>query len=133
MPAQTTPPERGVVWARDCTSGLQGAGFQIGCGMTFDPFFVHLWGNSISAVYSCPICVMAFAPEVETEFTYLDGEPHDNLQCQICFDAARDPHQHICGKIFCSKCLDRHGRQKPCPNCRKDPRTDPYFPDVRSK
>ena len=47
------------------------------------------------------------------------GEPADVLKRAICLEVARDPHQHEeCGKLFCKECIDKHGRDKPCPHCR---------------
>ena len=43
-------------------------------------------------------------------------EPSDSL---ICLAVARDPWQHgKCGRLFCEKCLDEYGKDKPCPNCK---------------
>ncbi len=58
-------------------------------------------------------------------------EPTERMKCLICFELARDPKQHeVCGKIFCSACIDLNG-SKPCPNCRTpNPR---YFTDRRGK
>ena len=58
------------------------------------------------------------------------SEPDDALKCLICLEVAEEPRQHEkCGRLFCKKCLDSHGKVKPCPNCRaKQPR---YFIDVR--
>ena len=55
----------------------------------------------------------------------------DNLKCSICLELASHPKQcEDCGKLFCSECIEKHGR-KPCPMCRaKNPR---YFQDVKSK
>lgn len=60
------------------------------------------------------------------------SEPSDDLKCLVCLEVAEDPWQHSkCGKLFCNKCLDDYGRQKPCPNCRM---TCPqYFEDSRSE
>ena len=58
-------------------------------------------------------------------------EPPNALKCVICLDVATDPVQHECGKLFCSECLDRFGRSKPCPHCC---RTNPqYFTDHKSE
>ena len=67
----------------------------------------------------------------KTEFELLDDVP-DELECLICQEVARDPLQHeACGKLFCKQCLDKLGRDKPCPNCREQ--GFQYFVDHRSK
>ena len=44
------------------------------------------------------------------------GEPEDGLKCLICLEVAEEPRQHEkCGRLFCKECLDRHGKDKPCP------------------
>ena len=61
------------------------------------------------------------------------NSPSDALKCLICLDeVASDPWQHDkCGKLFCKKCLEGVGKNKPCPNCRENrPR---YFEDTRGK
>ena len=60
------------------------------------------------------------------------SKPDDALKCLICLAVARDPWQHgECGKLFCEKCLNKHGKDKPCPNCRmKQPM---YMVDTKSK
>ena len=69
--------------------------------------------------------------EVGTEFKFL-SEPDDDLKCLICIEVARDPLQHeACGRLFCKECLERYGRQKPCPNCREQDSC--YYVDSRSK
>ena len=46
-------------------------------------------------------------------------EPDESLKCLICLEVANDPLQHEgCGKLFCKECLEKHGRDQPCPNCR---------------
>ena len=59
------------------------------------------------------------------------SEPDGCLLCSICLDLASQPKQcEDCGKLFCSECIEKNGRE-PCPNCRThDPR---YFKDARSK
>ena len=59
-------------------------------------------------------------------------EPDGALQCVVCLDVAEDPWQHSkCGRLLCKECLEKHGRDKPCPNCRgKQPQ---YFEDTKSK
>ena len=60
------------------------------------------------------------------------SEPDDALKCLICLEVANDPRQHEkCGRLFCKKCLDRHGYTKPCPNCRAE--QPQYFVDTRGK
>ncbi len=59
-------------------------------------------------------------------------EPDNGLKCLICFEVAKDPLQHeACGKLFCKECLEKYGRQKPCPNCREQ--DSHYYTDKRSK
>ena len=59
------------------------------------------------------------------------SEPDDALKCLICLDVADEPWQHVdCGRLFCKECLDKHGRNKPCPNCRID--KPQYFLDSKS-
>ena len=49
------------------------------------------------------------------------SEPDDALKCLICLEVAEEPWQHgKCGRLFCKKCLDKHGKNKPCPNCRRE-------------
>ena len=60
------------------------------------------------------------------------SEPDDALKCLICLAVARDPWQHgECGRLFCKKCLDEHGKDKPCPNCRME--QPQYLKDTKSK
>ena len=60
------------------------------------------------------------------------SEPDDDLKCVICLEVARDPLQHEeCGKLFCKKCIEKYGRDKPCPNCRM--RGSHYYRDNKSK
>ena len=59
-------------------------------------------------------------------------EPSSALQCLICLDIAEDPWQHNkCGRLLCKECLEKYGRDKPCPNCRKE--QPQYFDDNKSK
>ena len=59
------------------------------------------------------------------------SEPNASLKCVICLDVARDPMQHEeCGKLFCKECLEKYGKDKPCPNCRTGSQ---YYRDNRSK
>ena len=47
------------------------------------------------------------------------SEPDDALKCLICLEVAEEPWQHgECGRLFCEKCLNEHGRSKPCPYCK---------------
>ena len=60
------------------------------------------------------------------------SEPDDALKCLICLAVARDPRQHgECGRLFCEKCLNEHGKWEPCPNCRVE--QPQYLKDTRSK
>ena len=69
------------------------------------------------------------ASNAQVEYTLLDEV--DALKCLICLDLASDPQQHEkCGKLFCRKCLEKLGRDKPCPNCRQ---SSSYFDDIKSK
>ena len=59
------------------------------------------------------------------------SEPSETLKCVICLKVARDPLQHEeCGKLFCKECLDKYGRNKPCPNCKTGSQ---YYRDNRSE
>ena len=59
------------------------------------------------------------------------SEPDDELMCLICLDITEEPWQHgKCGRLFCEKCLNKLGRNKPCLSCRGGPQ---YFKDARSK
>ena len=59
------------------------------------------------------------------------SEPDDEYKCLICLEVAEEPWQHgECGRLFCEKCLNKLGRNKPCPNCRGGPQ---YFKDARGK
>ena len=60
------------------------------------------------------------------------SEPDDTLKCLICLAVARDPWQHgECGRLFCEKCLNKYGKEKPCSNCRTEQPT--YFKDNKSQ
>ena len=60
------------------------------------------------------------------------SEPDDSLKCLICLEVAEEPWEHdMCGRLFCKECLDRHGKDKPCPNCRAE--QPQYFEDKRGK
>ena len=58
-------------------------------------------------------------------------KPDAVLFCAVCLELASQPKQcEHCGKLFCTKCIEKSGR-KPCPNCRTyNPR---YFDDTKSK
>ena len=59
------------------------------------------------------------------------SEPDDSLKCLVCSKVAdEEPWQHDkCGSLFCKKCLDKHGKDKRCPNCRAE--QPQYFEDTR--
>ncbi len=58
-------------------------------------------------------------------------ELDQDLKCLICLGVAKKPLQHeACGKLFCKECLERHGREKPCPNCRDT--NSHYYVDNKS-
>ena len=60
------------------------------------------------------------------------AELDDDLKCLICLEVARDPLQHeACGKLFCKECLEKYGKDKPCPHCRAQ--QSHYYEDKRSK
>ena len=60
------------------------------------------------------------------------SELADVLKCAICLKVARDPHQHEeCGKLFCLECIEKYGRDGPCPHCRTQ--GSQYFRDNRSE
>ena len=62
----------------------------------------------------------------------LVSEPEDELICLICLEVAEEPWQHgECGRLFCKTCLDKLGKDKPCPNCKKE--QPQYFSDTRSE
>ena len=62
------------------------------------------------------------------------SEPDDILKCLICLAVAIDPWQHgVCGRLFCEICLNEHGKDKPCPNCRMKKPLLQYFKDSKSK
>lgn len=72
---------------------------------------------------------MAFISSANSKFI---AEPDDDLKCLICLEVARDPLQHEeCGKLFCKECLEKYGKDKPCPNCRAE--HSHYYVDKRSK
>ena len=60
------------------------------------------------------------------------SEPDNDLKCLICLKVAEEPWQHgKCGRLFCEKCLNEHGKKKPCSNCRQEQLQ--YLEDGRSK
>ena len=74
---------------------------------------------------------MMDSPSARTHYKFVT-EPDDELKCLICLGVARDPLQHEeCGKLFCKECLEKVGRDKPCPNCR-DTKSN-YYVDKKSK
>ena len=59
-------------------------------------------------------------------------EPDDALKCLICLAVAKDPRQHEeCGKLFCNECIEKYGKDKPCPNCKKTGAQ--FYKDHKSK
>ncbi len=59
-------------------------------------------------------------------------EPEDDKKCSICLKVASDPWQdEECGKLFCRKCIEQYGMDKPCPSCEKE--KPQYYEDKRSK
>ena len=59
------------------------------------------------------------------------SEPDDALKCLICLEVAEEPWQHgKCGRLFCEKCLEDHGKKKPCRACQDTPE---YFKDNRGR
>ena len=71
----------------------------------------------------------SLTPTGPTKYKFL-SPPEDEFICLICLEVAEDPWQHgECGRLLCEKCLDKLGRRKPCPNCRK--RDPQYFLDNR--
>ena len=65
----------------------------------------------------------------KTKYKFL-SEPDDELMCLICLEVAEDPWQHAdCGRLLCKKCLDKLGKVKPCPYCRKN--QPQFFSDNR--
>lgn len=59
-------------------------------------------------------------------------EPDDALKCLICLGIAKKPRQHSkCGKLFCKDCIERYGKEKACPHCKRE--QPQYFGDTRSK
>lgn len=82
---------------------------------------VHKSGSSTTGVVS---------PVYKSVFVMT--EPDDDLKCLTCLEVAVDPWQHgKCGRLFCRKCIDKYGGNKPCPNCRMD--QPQYFEDNKSK
>ena len=76
-----------------------------------------------------PLAAMSSGNGIEYKFI---TEPDDELMCLICIEVARDPLQHEkCGKLFFKVCLEKYGRDKPCPNCKQEKSN--YYTDRRSK
>lgn len=68
-------------------------------------------------------------PVVDREYKFV-REPDDSLKCPICLGIAEDPHQHgTCGKLFCKRCINIHGKGKSCPICKEE--NAKYFEDTR--
>jgi late competence protein required for DNA uptake (superfamily II DNA/RNA helicase) len=68
--------------------------------------------------------------DYKNKFSFI-AEPESDLLCMICLEVATDPWQHNkCGRLYCKECLKKYGRNKPCPNCRKE--HPKYFNDNRS-
>ena len=60
------------------------------------------------------------------------GEPGRGLECVICLEVAEDPWQHgQCGRLLCKECLDKLGKDTPCPNCREE--NPQFFQDNKSE
>jgi hypothetical protein len=60
------------------------------------------------------------------------SEPDDALKCLICLEVAEEPWQHgKCGRLFCEECINKYGKGKPCPNCKRE--QPQYFEDNKSK
>ena len=60
------------------------------------------------------------------------SEPDDALKCLICLGVAEEPWQHgKCGRLFCEDCIEKYGKHRPCPNCKRE--QPQYFEDSRSK
>ena len=69
--------------------------------------------------------------DVFKKYNFL-SEPDDALWCLICLEVAEEPQQHgKCGKLFCEECIEKYGKHKPCPYCKKE--QPQYFEDNRSK
>ena len=67
----------------------------------------------------------------ESKFYCFVSKPGDALLCVVCQEVAEEPWQHGgCGRLLCKKCLEKLGKDKPCPNCKgKKPQ---YFEDNKS-
>ena len=89
-------------------------------------------GSGVATPITLCLYVMAKAKlETGYECNFV-SEPDDSLKCLICLAVARDPWQHgKCGRLFCEKCICKHGKNKPCPNCRME--QPQYLEDTRSK
>lgn len=101
-----------------------------------------LWGYMLLMMIRKPqeflshdlIELMASRANINTfrsDYKFL-AEPDEDLKCLICLGVAKEPLQHeACGKLFCKECLERHGKHKPCPNCRE--KNSHYYVDNKSK
>ena len=76
--------------------------------------------------------VFKMASSSESDYKFV-GEPAHDLRCLICLaQVAQDPLQHEkCGKLFCKECIERYGKDKPCPNCRTS--GSQFYLDNKSK
>ena len=75
---------------------------------------------------------MAAKPIQSVEKYIYVSEPADALKCPICLAVAEEPWQHgKCGKLFCDYCIEKYGKHKPCPYCKKE--QPQYFEDSKSK
>ena len=60
------------------------------------------------------------------------SEPSEALKCLVCLEVAEEPWQHgKCGRLFCEKCLEQYGRDKVCPNCKRE--RPQHFADSKSE
>ena len=67
------------------------------------------------------------------KYEFLDA-PDAELKCVGCAKVAAEPWQHSkCGSLLCKKCLEAHGRERPCPGCKGQETTPIYFEDIRSE
>ena len=88
-------------------------------------------GHMIQSCYSTVAVKMASPSQNSYEYKFI-AELDDDLKCLICLGVARDPLQHVkCGKLFCKECLEKFGKDKPCPNCRVQHYD--YYEDIRGK
>ena len=79
----------------------------------------YRWSQGIPIAHRSKACSSEL-PEANASFTFLH-EPEDDLKCVICLSVAEDPLQHEeCGKLFCNECIEKHGKDKPCPHCKTE-------------